>query len=223
MGPSIISYPIRNRINVGNNRTLGRSIDQSTIGTTERPRTSETDLLASNSVCESFAPMVPMDQNLQATPRRRKMPRRATPSPSPSTNSLTPRLSPSPIPSTEALSGSLSRGRVPSSDLLSASPDVSPGDGARQVPSRWAKVKTQVRVESIKESTEEIFGYAPRPWQLRAMNKIREGHDVMTVAGTGAGKSLVFALVAIAAALGGFDGLVLVICPLKALQNDQVC
>ncbi|RDX43274.1 hypothetical protein OH76DRAFT_1361351, partial [Lentinus brumalis] len=71
-------------------------------------------------------------------------------------------------------------------------------------------------------ATEKIFGYAPREWQLRAMQRILEGHDVMTVAGTGAGKSLVFALVAIAAALAGFDGLIIVVSPLKALQNDQV-
>lgn len=44
----------------------------------------------------------------------------------------------------------------------------------------------------------------------------------MAVAGTGAGKSLVFSLIAIAAALTGFNGVVLVVCPLKALQLDQV-
>lgn len=44
----------------------------------------------------------------------------------------------------------------------------------------------------------------------------------MVVAPTGAGKSLVFALLAIAAELTKSDALVLVICPLKALQLDQV-
>ncbi|KAI1790168.1 P-loop containing nucleoside triphosphate hydrolase protein [Ganoderma leucocontextum] len=44
----------------------------------------------------------------------------------------------------------------------------------------------------------------------------------MTVAGTGAGKSMVFALLAIAAELSGADGLVIVVCPLKALQLDQI-
>ncbi|KAI0742046.1 hypothetical protein C8Q80DRAFT_1061251, partial [Daedaleopsis nitida] len=75
--------------------------------------------------------------------------------------------------------------------------------------------------ERIIEATKEIFGYAPRSWQLQTAMKILEGHNVMTVAGTGAGKSLVFALVAIAAALADFDGLITMISPLKALQNDQ--
>ena len=44
----------------------------------------------------------------------------------------------------------------------------------------------------------------------------------MIVARTGARKSLVFALLAIAAELMKSEGLVLVICPLKALQLDQV-
>jgi superfamily II DNA helicase RecQ len=51
--------------------------------------------------------------------------------------------------------------------------------------------------------------------------KILKGHDVIVVAG--AGKSLIFAMVAIAAALARFKGVVIVICPLKALQLDQVC
>ncbi|EPS97626.1 hypothetical protein FOMPIDRAFT_1098035, partial [Fomitopsis schrenkii] len=61
----------------------------------------------------------------------------------------------------------------------------------------------------------------PRPWQLRAAVAILEGRDTMVVAGTGSGKSLVFALVAIAAELVGSRGLVIVISPLKALQLDQ--
>jgi ATP-dependent helicase YprA (DUF1998 family) len=52
--------------------------------------------------------------------------------------------------------------------------------------------------------------------------KILEGHDVIVLAGTGAGKSLMFAMVAIAAALVRFKGVVMVIYPLKALQLDQV-
>ena len=54
------------------------------------------------------------------------------------------------------------------------------------------------------------------------MDKILEGHDVMTVAGTGADKSFVFALVVIAAALANVRGLVIVVYPLEALQNDLI-
>ena len=49
-----------------------------------------------------------------------------------------------------------------------------------------------------------------------------EGHDAIGLAGTGAGKSLVFAILAVAAELADFQGLVLVICFLKSLENDQV-
>ena len=54
------------------------------------------------------------------------------------------------------------------------------------------------------------------------MEKVLEGHDAIVIAGTGAGKSLIFAMLAVAAALTGFDGVVIVICPLKSLQKYQV-
>ncbi|KIP01916.1 hypothetical protein PHLGIDRAFT_20572 [Phlebiopsis gigantea 11061_1 CR5-6] len=62
-----------------------------------------------------------------------------------------------------------------------------------------------------------------RPVQLRAAIKLLEGFDIFVVAATGAGKSLIFALVALAATLLGLKRIVIVICPLKALQMDQVC
>ena len=52
--------------------------------------------------------------------------------------------------------------------------------------------------------------------------KSAEGFDTFGIARTGFGKSLVFALLAIAAELAGFKGTVMVICPLKALEIDQV-
>ena len=70
--------------------------------------------------------------------------------------------------------------------------------------------------------TQQIFGCKPRDWQIKLTEKVLEGHDVIGLAGTGSGKSLVFAMLAITAELAGFTGVVIVICPLKSLQKDQV-
>ncbi|KAI0311153.1 hypothetical protein OF83DRAFT_1047400, partial [Amylostereum chailletii] len=70
-------------------------------------------------------------------------------------------------------------------------------------------------------ATKAVHGYEPRPWQLKVAMKILEGNNIIAVAGTGAGKSLVFSLLAIATELANFNGTVIVICPLKALQLDQ--
>ncbi|KIJ28466.1 hypothetical protein M422DRAFT_270241 [Sphaerobolus stellatus SS14] len=69
---------------------------------------------------------------------------------------------------------------------------------------------------------EQIYGYRAKTFQIRVAEKILEGKDVLAIASTGARRSHIFSLVAIAAALSGQDGLVIVICPLKALQMDQV-
>ncbi len=147
---------------------------------------------------------------LQATPRRHKTPRGRSQSPSPIRGSGTP--------------GSRS---TPEQDFQWKTPTRTPQDAAAHVLSPrqckpWPKLKTRVKREKIIAATKALYGYPPREWQLQVMEQILEGHDVMTVAGTGSGKSLVFALVAIAAALAKVDGLVIVISPLKALQNDQV-
>ncbi|KAJ7177278.1 hypothetical protein C8R43DRAFT_820274, partial [Mycena crocata] len=70
-------------------------------------------------------------------------------------------------------------------------------------------------------ATEAIVGHKPRPWQIQPVLKVLEGNNIFVLAGMGSGKSLIFAMLAIAAELVGFDGVVLVICPLKALQSDQ--
>ncbi|TBU40575.1 hypothetical protein BD309DRAFT_813276, partial [Dichomitus squalens] len=75
--------------------------------------------------------------------------------------------------------------------------------------------------EDLCEAARLIFGYSPQAWQILASVKLLEGWDVMLVAGMGAGKSMVFALMAIAIALSRGKGLVIVICPLKVLQLDQ--
>ena len=86
----------------------------------------------------------------------------------------------------------------------------------------WPRIGEKVPTTDLKDVTSQIFGYEPRDWQVKITEKVLEGHDAIGLAGTGAGKSLVFAMLAIAAELAGFNGLVIVICPLKSLQKDQV-
>ena len=86
----------------------------------------------------------------------------------------------------------------------------------------WPRIGKRIPSEDIKAAIQQIFGYEPRSWQLSLAEKVLEGHDAIGLAGTGAGKSLVFAILAVAAELAEFQGLVLVVCPLKSLENDQV-
>ncbi len=143
---------------------------------------------------------------LLATPRRRKTPQN---SPGPSTPP-----SPSPLGSSARLSRHLSC----SPDSDSASPATDTGLSAQELP--WPRLGGRVSEEELYQAVVKVFGYAPCSWQISAAIKILEGRDVMVVAGTGAGKSMVFGLLAIAIALTGGKGLVIVVCPLKALQLD---
>ena len=75
--------------------------------------------------------------------------------------------------------------------------------------------------EAQKQLTKALsLSFIPDTWQLVILSKIMEGYDSIIVAGTGYGKSLLFEGMA---ALGGKDKVVIVICPLKALEVDQVC
>jgi superfamily II DNA helicase RecQ len=89
-------------------------------------------------------------------------------------------------------------------------------------PTTWPRIGEKVPATVLKDVTSQIFGYEPRDWQVKITEKVLEGYDAIGLAGTGAGKSLVFAMLAIATELAGFKGLVIVICPLKSLQKDQV-
>ena len=103
------------------------------------------------------------------------------------------------------------------------SPSMGPSPSIRlAIPRPWPRLRARVDRELISDVCEEIFGYRPHKSQLDLMEYILEGRDCIGVSGTGSGKSLVFALVAIAAELAQQSGVVFVICPLKALQNDQV-
>jgi superfamily II DNA helicase RecQ len=96
-------------------------------------------------------------------------------------------------------------------------------NSATQSPSKtWPRIGRKVPSETLEDVTKQIFGYSPRRWQTKVAEKVLEGNDAIVIAGTGAGKSLVFAMLAVAAELAGFEGVVIVICPLKSLQKDQV-
>jgi superfamily II DNA helicase RecQ len=80
-------------------------------------------------------------------------------------------------------------------------------------------------VVSEKQVAEAIlaqFEQVPRDWQLEAGLQMLRGEDLMLVARTAAGKSMVFKIVAMAARLAGLHGCVIVICPLKEVEKDQV-
>jgi len=94
--------------------------------------------------------------------------------------------------------------------------------GTLTLSQRWPHLGQRILTKTLESVTKQIFGYSPRSWQTKVAERILEGHDVITVAGTGAGKSLIFAMLAIAAELAGFEGFVVVICPLKSLKKGQV-
>jgi superfamily II DNA helicase RecQ len=61
--------------------------------------------------------------------------------------------------------------------------------------------------------------FIPELWQLHIISRFLRGFDCIFLAGTGYGKSLIFEGLAV---LGGKKKIVIVICPLKALERDQV-
>jgi hypothetical protein len=94
-----------------------------------------------------------------------------------------------------------------------------------QVPLRkkWPRFKAKVKDERLKEEVKRRFGYEPHEWQLQAALKVLEGNDGVVVAGTGKGKTMVFALLGLAVKLSKTKGHYIVVSPLKALEGDQVC
>lgn len=148
----------------------------------------------------------PISLLLEATPRHHKTPHGSPARPS---------TSPSPSPAR----GSPAALLTPRARLSNATASDSP---IHPVPSPWPRLGTNISQQDLREAAKAIFGYPPRDWQVDTAIQLLEGHDVIVVAATGAGKSMVFGLLAIAAELAGSNGLVLVVCPLKALQMDQV-
>ena len=80
------------------------------------------------------------------------------------------------------------------------------------------------RIKQILKS-ELKLSYTPDDWQAYLILRILQGYDSILAAGTGYGKSLIFEALAI---LGGHKlgrgkkPVVIIICPLKALEHDQV-
>ena len=93
-----------------------------------------------------------------------------------------------------------------------------------QIPQRkkWARLKGKVNEERLREETKDRFGYPPHDWQMQAAVKVLEGNDGMVAAGTGKGKTIIFALLGLAAELSKTNGHFIIVSPLKALEGDQV-
>ena len=86
----------------------------------------------------------------------------------------------------------------------------------------WPRIGKRVPIDEVIRVTKLIFDHEPFSWQLDMFKKAAEGYDTLAIAGTGYGKTMAFGLLAVAAEIARFRGVVIVICPLKALQNDQV-
>ncbi|KAH9922989.1 P-loop containing nucleoside triphosphate hydrolase protein [Fomitopsis serialis] len=86
--------------------------------------------------------------------------------------------------------------------------------GTRRRTAKYATAK-------VKSDLKEAFSlpFEPDDWQAELISRVLRGYDSIFCAGTGYGKSLVFQALA---KLGGKNKAVLVICPLKALEADQV-
>ncbi|MFA0848653.1 RecQ family ATP-dependent DNA helicase [Curtobacterium sp. WHRI 8282] len=63
----------------------------------------------------------------------------------------------------------------------------------------------------------EVFGWTLRPDQESVIDAVLEGRDALAVMPTGSGKSAIYQVAGL-----GLDGLVVVVSPLVALQEDQV-
>ena len=71
--------------------------------------------------------------------------------------------------------------------------------------------------EHAVEECQKVFGFPPKPEQLKAVEAVHDGKDCILIAPTGWGKTLVFTL----PLLLWPDAVVVVITPLKALGEEQ--
>ncbi|KAH6912970.1 P-loop containing nucleoside triphosphate hydrolase protein [Coprinopsis sp. MPI-PUGE-AT-0042] len=92
--------------------------------------------------------------------------------------------------------------------------------GHNRLPGIKKSLPERLSVESIKKRLriDLALSYTPDDWQAHLIRRVLQGYDSILCAGTGYGKSLVFEGLA---KLGGRKKVVVVICPLKALEHDQ--
>lgn len=109
---------------------------------------------------------------------------------------------------------------------------VRPNGTRHRVPETPRKRKTPVSdrllgIKVLKESLADVkyrvrerlgLGFDLDDWQGELIRRLRQGYDSLLVAGTGYGKSIIFEGLA---ALNKTK-VVIVVCPLKALERDQV-
>ncbi len=113
-------------------------------------------------------------------------------------------------------------------DMLRSSPPSSPSyrnhsfltSAVNWEPASTRQISTKVKeVESIRQAINTHFNLKARPWHVDAIMDItKHKRHVCTIAGTGAGKSLVYQLIPVVT-----GGCVLVISPTIAFMEDQVC
>jgi len=108
------------------------------------------------------------------------------------------------------------------------SPTVRPPSGTHSGPQaplkkEWPRFKENISIEKLREETNRRFGYEPYEWQLKTTLKVLEGNDGVVVAGSGKGKTTIFALLGLAVELSKTKGHYIIISPPKTLEGDQVC
>jgi ATP-dependent DNA helicase RecQ len=100
----------------------------------------------------------------------------------------------------------------------SSRPETATGSGTQTGPAREPVPVGTATLRDVRRTAREVFGYESlRPGQAEAIRALLDGHDVLLVLPTGAGKSAVYQLPGVE-----LDGPTLVVSPLIALQRDQV-
>ena len=76
----------------------------------------------------------------------------------------------------------------------------------------------QEQLARIEELVPKVFGFPPHKWQMDVIQELLEGKDIMVIAGTGSGKSLLYQ----APVFAEENATCLILSPLISLINDQV-